>query len=157
MSLFPSPKALGAGHPHFAPKGPPTRYAGAIRTWRSTPNTGRSITPRGRIRGRGRKRLVSIINPLRGCNSDLAQYSNTPVPSPHLSRTRTITKRLERACRALAGGIHGNESGALIPGLHPRRSPETPQLRGRAVQFRPNTNSNTPTRDVTQILPACLR
>ena len=55
------------------------------------------------------------------------------------------------------GGDSRNESGALIPGLHPRRSPETPQLRGRAVQFRPNTNSNTPTRDVTQILPACLR
>jgi hypothetical protein len=27
-------------------------------------------------------RIVSTSNPLRGCNSDLAQYSNTPVPAP---------------------------------------------------------------------------
>ena len=27
-------------------------------------------------------RLVSIFNPLRGCNSNLAQYSNTPELQP---------------------------------------------------------------------------
>ena len=31
------------------------RYAGAIRTWRSTPTLQYSITTRGRIRGRGRR------------------------------------------------------------------------------------------------------
>src|SRR5260370_28213312 len=35
---------------------PPTRYAGAIRTWRNTPTIQYSITPRGLIRGRGRRR-----------------------------------------------------------------------------------------------------
>jgi hypothetical protein len=39
-----------------APSASPTRYAGAIRTWRSTPTLPHSITPRGRIRGRGRER-----------------------------------------------------------------------------------------------------
>jgi regulator of protease activity HflC (stomatin/prohibitin superfamily) len=32
-----------------APSAPPTRYAGAIRTWRNTPTLQYSITPRGRI------------------------------------------------------------------------------------------------------------
>ncbi len=36
----------------------PTRYASAIRTWRGTPTLQHSITPRGRIRGRGRGQPV---------------------------------------------------------------------------------------------------
>jgi len=52
-------------------------------------------------------RLVSIFNPLRGCNSNLAQYSNTP--ALHHSAwpdSRTRTKRLVRAgswCGCLPG------------------------------------------------------
>ena len=40
-----------------APSASPTRYAGAIRTRRSTPTLQYSITPRGRIRGRRRSAL----------------------------------------------------------------------------------------------------
>jgi hypothetical protein len=45
-------------------------------------------------------RLVSIFNPLRGCNSDKTQHSDTPVLQRSVrkeSRTRTRTKRLVRA------------------------------------------------------------
>ena len=41
-----------------APSASPTRYAGAIRTWRSAPILQHSITPRGRIRGRERSALL---------------------------------------------------------------------------------------------------
>src|SRR5258708_7002835 len=56
---------------------PPTRYAGAIRTWRSTPTLQYSITPRGRIRGRGRRRVRSPF----GAETDasLKRVSDTPV------------------------------------------------------------------------------
>src|SRR5258708_34963473 len=60
------------------------------------------------------KRPSSIPNPLRGCNSDLAQYSNTPILH-HSARptirttTRTRTKRhhqspplLYHLCRGLS-------------------------------------------------------
>ena len=38
---------------------------------------------------------MSIPNPLRGCNSEQAQYSRTPPPKPHLSSTRAILKRIK--------------------------------------------------------------
>jgi hypothetical protein len=71
----------------------------------STPNPAR----RGAIRRRQSKDcLTSIPNPLRGCNSDLAQYSNTPTlhhsawpDSRTRTTTRTRTKRLvsgDRMC-----------------------------------------------------------
>jgi len=34
-------------------------------------------------------RPFSILNPARRCNSDLAQYPNTPLPQPHFSSTTT--------------------------------------------------------------------
>src|SRR5260221_12902010 len=49
----------------------------------------------------GHIRAISIPNPLRGCNSDLARYSNTPTfhhsarpDSRTRTTTRTRTKRL---------------------------------------------------------------
>jgi len=40
------------------PLAPPTRYAGAIRTWRSTPTRQYFIIPRGRIRGQPARRSL---------------------------------------------------------------------------------------------------
>jgi hypothetical protein len=45
---------------------PPTRYARAIRTWRGTPTLQYSITPRGRIRGRGQPVRRSFLRSLVG-------------------------------------------------------------------------------------------
>src|ERR1700722_4941519 len=76
---------------------PQPASAGAIRTRRSTqtsppPQPRFSIT-RTTTRTIFLMRLVSNLNPLRGCNSNLAQYSNTPPPQPHLSSTSTNAKR----------------------------------------------------------------
>jgi hypothetical protein len=40
------------------------------------------------------KRITSTFNPLRGCNSQQAQYYNTPPPQPHLSSTSTSTRTM---------------------------------------------------------------
>jgi len=42
-------------------------------------------------------RPFSSSNPLRGCNTDLAQYSHTPILQPHFSSTRTISIRWRTA------------------------------------------------------------
>jgi len=64
-------------------------------------------------------RPFSTPNPLRGCNSDLAQYSNTPALHHSArpdSRTRTRTKRLVRA-----GAVWADN-----PGLKPQAESYSP-------------------------------
>jgi len=68
-------------------------------------------------------RLVSTLNPLRGCDSDLAQYSNTPALHHSAwpdSRTRTTTRmRTKRLLRAMP---YVDAS----PGLKPRAESYNP-------------------------------
>jgi len=60
-------------------------------------------------------RLVSIFNPLRGCNSNLAQYSKTPALHHSAwpdSRTRTTTRtRTKRVVRVYS--VRSGESSAF--------------------------------------------
>jgi hypothetical protein len=57
----------------YAPSASPTRYAGAIPTRRSTPTLHYSITPRGRIRGRGRRRVRERSAPF-GARRDMRVF-----------------------------------------------------------------------------------
>jgi hypothetical protein len=83
-------------------------------------------------------RPFSNSNPLRGCNSDRAQYSKTPLPQPHFSSTRTILMRLVRAGRYVD----------RFPGLTPRAESLSPfgtnsdRIAIRAAKMQ---QSNTPT------------
>jgi hypothetical protein len=69
------PPSAGCVSRRTATRSPRTR--GAIRGGRITPSLHHSARPDSRTRTRT-KRLVSNLNPLRGCNSQQAQYYNTP-------------------------------------------------------------------------------
>jgi hypothetical protein len=71
------------------PSSIPTRYAGAIRTWRSTPILRHSITPRGRIRGRrGRGQPVR--------RSFCARWSAV-LSASEVGRTKRLVRRWARS------------------------------------------------------------
>ncbi len=71
-----------------ATSAPPTRYAGAIRTWRNTPTLQYSITPRGRIRGQPARRSLPEFQTTGRSREDDDEYE---APFDACSRLANIT------------------------------------------------------------------
>jgi hypothetical protein len=97
--------------PIYRPAAAPTRYAGAIRTCRSTPTLQYSITPRGRIRGRRRGQPARRSRAFCAASRSKSALQERHAPQKERRRSReneALSARLSDPLAGFSEGIKGD-------------------------------------------------